>query len=125
MFVRAGRNLAFACLALLTFGCTNIRRLDPPTVIRPDGGIGRNKIVGATLKDGREIRFDINSSTYVSRDTLRGSASRQPTRIPVSDLQQVWVEFTNVKRTTVTVVVVGALLVGFVALAVSQMEFGL
>lgn len=114
------RPIAFLCVAL-ALGCTNIRRVEPPSVIRPDGGIGRSKIVGATLKDGREIRFDVNSSTYVSRDTLRGSASRQPTRIAVSDLEQVWVESTNATRTSLTLAALAALFLGMAALAVQSL----
>jgi hypothetical protein len=93
-------------------------------VIRPDGGIGRNKIVGATLTDGRELRFDINSSTLVRADTLRTSVDKQPTRIAVSNLREVWVESTSVKKTALLLVGLGALYLAIGAMAAQSIDYG-
>src|SRR5688572_9071213 len=86
-------------------GCTTTRHLDPPTVIARDGGTGRNRIVGATLKDGREMRFDASSSTRVTADTLRTSVAKQATLIPLADLHAVWVKSTDARKTTLLLVV--------------------
>jgi hypothetical protein len=118
------RSVAFACLALVTTGCTSTRRLDPPAVIRPDGGTGRHRIIGATLKDGRDMRFDVNASTVVSVDTLRTSIAKQATLIPVADLQNVWVTSTNAKKTTLVLVGLGALYLAIGAMAAQSIDYG-
>jgi hypothetical protein len=124
MLLPMRRSAAFACLALVTGGCTSTRRLDPPTVIQPDGATGRHRIIGATLKDGRDMRFDVNASTVVRVDTLRTSVARQATLIPLADLQSVWVTSTNVKKTTLLLVGLGALYLAVGAMAAQSIDYG-
>jgi hypothetical protein len=118
------RAVTLVCLTLVIGGCTTTKRVGPPTVIQPDGGTGRNRIVGVTFNDGREMRFDINSSTLVRADTLRTSVDRQPTRIAVSDLREVWVESTSVKKTTLLLVGFAALYLAVGALAAQSIDYG-
>lgn len=76
------------------------------------------KIVGVTLKDGRDIRFDEKSRAFVRGDTLQAQVGKQPLAIPVSDLQRVWVQSISKTRTTLAVIgiTVGVLaVVGIVA----------
>jgi len=72
------------------------------------------KIVGVTLKGGREIRFDSNSRPVVRGDTLQAEVGHQPLAIPVSDLQQVWVQSISKTKTTI-LVVVGVIVVGMIS----------
>ena len=113
MLVRARRPIASLCIALLVLNvvdCTHIKREEAQTVIKPGGGsVTMEKIVGVTLKDGREIRFDTNSPPFVRGDTLQAEVGRQPLAIPVSDLQRVWVKSADKTRTTLAVIAAGLL----------------
>ena len=115
------RSAALA-LALAVVGCTATRRFDPPTVIKPDGGTGRHKVVGATLKNGREMRFD--ATPVVRADTLRATVAKQATIIPVADLREVWVESMDVKKTSLVLVGLAAGFLAVAALAVQSIDYG-
>jgi len=126
MLVRARRPIASLCIALLALNvvsCTHIKREEAQTVIQPGGGfVTMEKIVGVTLKDGRDIRFDENSRSFVSGDTLQAQVGKQPLAIPVSDLQRVWVQSISKTRTTLLVIglTVGVLAVAGMIAAASQ-----
>jgi hypothetical protein len=108
MLVRARRPIASLCIALLALNvveCTYIKLEEAQTVIQPSGGsVKMEKIVGVTLKDGRDIRFDKNSRPVVRGDSLQAEVGKQPLAIPVSDLQRVWVQSINKTRTTILVI---------------------
>jgi hypothetical protein len=111
------RAVAFVCLTVVISGCTTTRRVGPPTVNQADVRSGRDKIVGATLNDGREIRFDKTPSTLFVGDTLSTSVDKQRTRFAVSDLREVWVKSPSAKKTTLLLVGIGALYLAVGALA--------
>jgi hypothetical protein len=82
------------------------------------------KVVGVTLKDGSEIRFDAGTRASLRGDTLQAQVAQQPVAFPVSNLQQVWIKSVDGDRTTLLIIVL--LVVGFVALgalAGSQMSY--
>jgi len=108
MLVRARRPISSLCIALLALNlveCTSINREEAQTAIQPGGGSALiEKIVGVTLKDGRDIRFDRNSRPVVRGDSLQAEVGKQPLAIPVSDLQRVWVQSISKTRTTFLVI---------------------
>jgi hypothetical protein len=119
MLVRARRPIASFCIALLALNvvdCVHIQQHDAQTVIQPGGGtVTLDRVVGVTLKDGREIRFDKGSRPVVRGDSLQAEVGKHSMAIPVSDLQRVWVQSTDKTKTamlaiglTVVVLVVGA-----------------
>jgi hypothetical protein len=118
MLVRVRRPIASRCIALLALNmvaCTHIKREEAQTVIQPVGSnVKMERIVGVTLKDGRDIRFDRNSSPVLRGDTLLAFVGRQSLPIPVSDLQQVWVQSISPTRTTILAIVV-VTVVGMIA----------
>ena len=126
MFVRARRPVASLCIALLALNvltCSRVRREEAQTVIRPGEGAPKERIVGVTLKDGREIQFDESTRAFVSGDTLHAQVRKQPLAVPVSDLQRVWVRSVDKTRTTLAVIGItaGVLLTAFVvALATKE-----
>jgi hypothetical protein len=110
-------------MALLLAQCTHVRREQPQTVLRPHAGSVRTEgIVGATLKDSSDIRFDKNSRVLVSGDTLRAVVGGRSQAIPVSDLQRVWVQSTDKTRTALTVGAAAALFAIALAWAVITMR---
>ena len=119
MLIRARRPVACLCIALLALNqaaCTHIRQEDPQTVIQPGGkGVPMERIVGVTLKDGRDIQFDINSLPVVRGDSLKAEVGNQPLTIAVSDVQRVWVVSAN--RTGTDLLVFGALVVALAVVA--------
>jgi hypothetical protein len=126
MLVRARRPIASLCIALLALnvvGCAHIQREEPQTVIQPGGGnVTMDKIVGVTLKDGRDIRFDKNSRPVVRGDSLQAEVGKQPLAIPVSDLQQVWVQSTS--RTGTILLVIGITVIVLVVAAAASLSSG-
>lgn len=83
-------------------------------------------VVGVTLKDGRDIRFDQKTRASVRGDTLQAQVGGQPLATPVSDLQRVWVQSVDGNRTTLLVIGLAAvLLVAFAAFAASQIQYEL
>ncbi len=119
MLIRARRPTAFICIALLALNlvaCTHITQHEAQTVIQPSGaGVPMEKVVGVTLKDGREIRFDKDSRPVVRGDSLQAEVGKQPLAIPVSDLQGVWVQ--SISRTKTTFLVVGLTVVALTVAA--------
>lgn len=126
MLVRARRPVASLCIALLALNvvaCTHIKRQEAQTVIQPGGGsVTIEKIVGVTLKDGRDIRFDKNSRPVVRGDSLQAEVGKQPLAIPVSDLQRVWVQSTS--KTKTTLLVIGITVVVLVVAAAASFASG-
>lgn len=108
MLGNARRPVASLCIALLALNviaCAHIKREEAQTVIRPGEGIvTMEKIVGVTLKDGRDIRFDNNSRPVLRGDSLQAEVGKQPLAISVSDLQRVWVQSTSKAKTTLMVI---------------------
>ena len=82
------------------------------------------KIVGVTLKDGRDIRFDKNSRPVVRGDSLQAEVGKQPLAIPVSDLQRVWVQSINKTRTTILVIGVTVVVLAVFAAVVAASIVG-
>ena len=103
MLVRARRPISSLCIALLALNvvdCVHIEQHDAQAVIQPGGGtVAIEKVVGVTLKDGRDIRFDKGSRPVVRGDSLQAEVGKQPMAIPVSDLQRVWVQSTDKTKT--------------------------
>jgi hypothetical protein len=113
MLVLARRPTASLCIALLalnTVACTHITQVEAPGIVQPSGGsVPAKKLVGVTLKDGREIRFDKNSRPVVRGDSLQAQVGKRPLAIPVSDVQRAWVQ--SVDKTTTTFLVIGVAVV--------------
>lgn len=128
MLVRARRPISSLCIALLALNmveCSSIRREEPQTVIQPSGGsVKMEKIVGVTLKDGRDIRFDKNSRPVVRGDSLQAEVGKQPLAIPVSDLQRVWVQSVDKTRTTILVIGVTVVVLAVFAAVVAASIVG-
>jgi hypothetical protein len=126
MVVRVRRPVASLCIVLLALNaveCTYINREEVPTVIQPGGGtVAMEKIVGVTLKDGRDIRFDKNSRPVVRGDSLQAEVGKQPLAIPVSDLQRVWVQSRS--RTGTTLMVIGVTVIALVVAAAASLGSG-
>jgi hypothetical protein len=126
MFERARRPTASLCIALLAVNvihCTRIAKQDPQTAIQPAAGTKAEHIVGVTLNDGREIRFDRHSPTFLRADTLEARVNKQTVNIAVADMQRVWVESTDKKRTTLAVIgVTVGLFAAVVAIAIATKE---
>ena len=118
MLVRARRPIASLCIALLALNgiaCTHTKREEAQTVIQPGGSsVKMQKIVGVTLKDGRDIRFDRNSPPVLRGDTLHAQVGKQPLGIPVSDLQRVWVQSISTTKTTI-LAIAGVMIVGMIS----------
>jgi hypothetical protein len=118
MLVRARRPIASLCIALLALNvvaCTHIEQHEAQTVLHPGrGDVTMENVVGVTLKDGRDIRFDAKPRAFVRGDSLQAQVGKQPLAIPVSDLQRVWVQSTSKAKTTLLVI---GLTVGVLAIA--------
>jgi hypothetical protein len=94
-------------------------------MIQPSGGsVPTEKIVGVTLKDGRDIRFDKNSRPVVRGDTLQAEVGKQPLAIPVSDVQRAWVQSINRTRTTFLVIGVTVVVLAIFAAVVGASVAG-
>jgi hypothetical protein len=126
MLVRVRRPIASLCIALLALNvvdCVHIKQHDAQTVIQPGGGIVTiDRVVGVTLKDGREIRFDKGSRPVVRGDSLQAEVGKQPMAIPVSDLQRVWVQSTD--KTKTTMLAIGLTVVALVVAAAASFGSG-
>jgi hypothetical protein len=127
---RARRPVASLCIALLALNavqCVYVKPQEAQTIVQPAGqDATMKKVVGVTLKDGRDIRFDAGTHASLRSDTLRAQVDKQPVQFPVSDLQQVWIKAVDGDRTTLLVIVL--LVAGFFALgalAASDMSYPL
>lgn len=120
-------SLCIALLALSLVQCTYIKREQAQTVIKPGGNeVTIRNVVGVTLKDGREIRFDEKTTAVVRRDTLQAEVGKQPLAIPVSEVEQVWVQMVSNNRTSFLVLgLLLAALVAFAAIGASQIQYEL
>lgn len=117
MLRRARRPVASLCVALLVLdlgGCYSVKQREPAAVFPPaSSGSVRQRVIGVTLRDGREVRFDERVQAVVRNDSLHTFINRQPYGVPVTDIQRVWVETLNPGRTTLAVIgiTVGVLVV--------------
>lgn len=106
--------LSFALL----FGCTStqVKQVDVSMVSAPTS----ERIVGLTLKNGAEVRFDPPGAT-LNADVFSGTVKRQPHETPVAEVQRVWLEYTgpSSKRTAG---LVGVLIVAGVAVALAAKQ---
>jgi hypothetical protein len=130
MLAPARRPTASLCLALLALnavGCHQVNQREAETVLRSSTSADTlKKVVGVTLKDGREIRFDAKTRAFVRGDTLQAQVEKQAVGIPVADVQRLWVDSVNPTRTSW--LVLGILVAAFFAigaLAASQMSYSL
>ena len=80
------------------------------------------RVVGVTLKDGRDIQFDRNSHPIVLRDTLKVDVANQLLTIPVSDVQRVWV--LSVNKTPTVFAVLGALILVLAVATLATLQIG-
>jgi hypothetical protein len=128
MLVRARRPTAALCIALLALNpvaCTHIRQVEAQGIIQPSGvSVSTEKIVGVTLKDGRDIRFDKNSRPVVRGDSLQAEVGKQSLAIPVSDVQRAWVQSIDKTRTTFLVIGVTVVVLAIAAAAVAASAIG-
>jgi hypothetical protein len=127
MFRRRRRPVAPLCIALLALSlvqCTYIKREQAQAAIKPGGNeVTFKNVVGLTLKDGREIRFDEKTTAVVRGDTLQSELGKQPLAIPVSEVEQVWVQLVSNNRTSFLVLgLLLAALTAFAAIAASQIS---
>ena len=129
MLALARRPTASLCIVLLALnaaGCHQINQRDAQTVLQSNGSADTlKKVVGVTLKDGRDIRFDTKSRALVRGDTLEAQVEKQQVQIPVSEVQRLWVDSVNSTKTSW--LVLGILVAAYFAigaLAASQMDYG-
>jgi hypothetical protein len=124
---RPTASLCIALLALNAIGCHQINQREADPVLQSSASADTlKKVVGVTLKDGREIRFDAKSRAFVSGDTLQAQVEKQAVGIPVSDVQRLWVDSLNTTKTSW--LVLGILVAAYFAvgaLAASQMSYDL
>jgi hypothetical protein len=130
MLAPARRPTASLCIALLALnavGCHQINQREAQTVLQSNASADTlKKVVGVTLKDGRDIRFDAKTRAFVRGDTVQAQVEKQPMGIPVSDVQRLWVDSVNTTKTSW--LVLGILVAAFFAigaLAASQMEYAI
>jgi hypothetical protein len=126
--VYARRPVATLCVALLGLNlvqCTYVKPQEAQTVVQSGGrDAAMKKVVGVTLKDGSDIRFDAGTRASLRGDTLQAQVGQQPVTFPVSNLQQVWIKSVDGDRTTLLVIVLVIVgLVGLGAIAGSQMSY--
>jgi len=127
MLGRARRPVASLCLAVLTLdviSCHHVVQTDPAATLSPSAeGPTGERVVGVTLNDGREIRFDPGTSSYVLNDSLFSLVNTQPYGVPISEVQRVWLEKIDPVRTTLLVIGTGAAVFGTVlAIAIATKE---
>ena len=111
--IRVPAAFWIAVLALNLFGCSHIKRREVQNGIQPAGeSVEMRRIVGVTLTDGREIRFDKNSLPFVRGDTLKAEVGREPLAIPVAEVERVWVKSLSKLRTGFAVYGIALVVVG-------------
>ncbi|HEY6090190.1 MAG TPA: hypothetical protein VD771_10430 [Gemmatimonadaceae bacterium] len=127
MSVRAHRSLASLCIALLALSqarCTHIKEEEAAVLQSAGSEAALRKVVGVTLKDGRDIRFDPKSLAFVRGDSLQAQVGKEPLAIPVADVQRVWLK--SVDNTRTSFLVSGLLIVAltaFAAIGASQISY--
>jgi hypothetical protein len=104
MLKRARRPVALLCLVLLSLeltGCrvSRVSRQEPDEIQPPDPATPiTERIVGATLRDGHEVRFDAKPRVEVLSDTVHAWVKGKPVAIALEDVQRVWIARTDVAR---------------------------
>jgi hypothetical protein len=122
---RPTASLCIALLALNAVGCHQVNQREAQTVLQSSASADTlKKVVGVTLKDGRDIRFDAKSRAFVRGDTLQAQVEKQAVGFPVSDVQRLWVDSLNTTKTSW--LVLGILVAAYFAigaLAASQIQY--
>lgn len=116
MLGRARRPIASLCLAVLAFdvvSCHHVVQTEagPSIPTRADSTTTTERVVGVTLKDGREVQFDRGTPSTVLHDSLFSMVGGQAYGVPVADVQRVWLEKIDPMRTTM--LVIGTTVVAF------------
>ena len=109
MLVRARRPVAALCLAIMSFdlvSCHHAVPRDPAAGIptQADSTTTVERVVGVTLADGRDVRFDRGTPSTVVHDSLFSMVEGAPYAVPVSDVQRIWLEKIDPMRTTLLVI---------------------
>jgi hypothetical protein len=115
MLARARRPAASLCLVVLAFdvvSCHHVVPRESEHTIRTkaDSTTTAERVVGVTLNDGREVRFDPATPSTFVHDSLFSIVSGQPYGVPMSDVQRIWIEQVDPLRTTLFVIGTGAAL---------------
>lgn len=129
MLKRVRRPVASFCLILLSVdlaGCVarSVSRHEPAE-IRPPGtdAAVEERIVGVTMRDGREIRFDLRPRATVLGDTVRAQVNGTQFAVAFSDVQRVWVSRVDAVRTALnTVGIVAGVAAVVVGIALATKE---
>lgn len=101
------RPAAGLCLALLLIdlsGCRRVTRHEPEQVIPPGTSGTKEQIVGVTMRDGTEVRFDSRPRADVRGDTVHAWVRVRPFAVAISDVQRVWIARVDPARTTLAIV---------------------
>ena len=135
MFGRARRPIAsllMVVLALDLAACTRVQMLDTPEVVYTgETGTLDERVLGITLRDGREITFDEHMSrdvrsrpkAEVRNDSLFSQVAGQPYGVPLADVQRIWIEYIDPLRTTAAVIgVVAGVLAVAIAVIIATKE---
>ena len=127
MLTRGRRPIAYVCLALLAVQCTRIKQQEAQPLLQSgQGEVTMKKVVGVTLTDGRDIRFDAKSRSFVRGDSLQAQVGGERLAMPVSDVQRLWVQSVDNTGTSwlvLTILVAAFFAIG--ALAASQMSYAI
>ena len=102
-------SVAALCVALLALNlvqCTYVKPQEAQTIAQSTKrDETMKKVVGVTLKDGSDIRFDPGTRASLRGTPLQAQVAQQPVAFPVSNLQQVWIKSVDGNRTTLLVIV--------------------
>jgi hypothetical protein len=108
MLRTARRPVAAVCCVLLAMqpaaGCMRVRVREPAQVVDPNTRAAREHIVGVVTRDGQDIRFDATPVAFIRNDSVHATVRRQPFSVALSDVQRVWIQNIDPRRTTFAVV---------------------
>jgi hypothetical protein len=86
-----------------------------PSEVREVG----ERVIGATMTDGTDVRFD-SLGGYVRSDTVFAMQKGEPVRLPLNQVQRLWLRKTDSGKTALAVI--GVSLLASVALAAATKE---
>jgi hypothetical protein len=108
MLNRGRRALACLCIIALSINltqCYRWRPVDTAEVIAPDRtGPMTERVVGVTLRDGTELRFDKSVVTFIAGDSIHSTIASARWGVPIADVQRVWIAKIDPIRTTFAVI---------------------
>lgn len=109
MLHRVRRPTASLCIVLLLalnlVDCYKVTKMNAETVLSPPTGApSLENVIGVTLKDGREIKFDQGQRTFLRDTTIEARVKGASVFIPTSDLQRVWIQSMDKGRTTLAAI---------------------